>query len=181
MAWRETATGRRYYYQVRWVNGRPVPKYIGTGKIAEAAAAEDALRRVEREIRSRAWKEEVARQKSAQKAVLELFDLTDLLFRATLLTEGFHQHARSTWRDANMSQHPIPSPKEKSLSEKLRELICRAQRGDESVMPDLRQRARRGPQPMRSKGEIWRRWPYFRWFRSFPARIFTVASVCTGR
>jgi hypothetical protein len=34
--------GRRYYYRSRWVNGRDVKEYVGTGEAAELAAKLDA-------------------------------------------------------------------------------------------------------------------------------------------
>jgi hypothetical protein len=107
MAW-HTRGSRRYYYRSRWQNGRSVRLYVGTGPFAEAAAAMDAQRRVEREIQARAWRDEQARCEAAQVPLLELCRVTDLLAHAVLLAAGFHQHDRA-WRRKRVRKQQPPN------------------------------------------------------------------------
>ena len=95
MAWEQVGR-RRYYYHNQWVKGRSVRRYIGTGSVAEMAAAADDLRKLKRAL--------AARERQAEAPLLALCQLTDLLTRATLVTSGFHQHDRGTWRRCRDTQ-----------------------------------------------------------------------------
>ena len=103
MAW-HVEGGRSYYYRSQWIDGRPVRKYVGTGEVAEAVATADALRRVEREIQARRWREEQARREAAAALLLEIDRVADLVARAVLLAAGYHQHHHS-WRFARVRHH----------------------------------------------------------------------------
>ena len=89
--------GRRYYYRSRWVDGRPVREYVGTGAVAEAAATADNLRRVEREIQARQWRANQACRDAAAACLRKLDHVVELMVYATLYAAGYHQHDR-TWR-----------------------------------------------------------------------------------
>ena len=89
--------GRRYYYRYQRAEGRVHCHYVGTGPAAELAAAVDDYCRAERAARRADDREteraEQARQGPAETPLLKLCSLSDILFRATLLAAGFHQHA----------------------------------------------------------------------------------------
>src|SRR5262245_116663 len=97
MAWDQVGR-RRYYYRSEWVAGRSVRRYVGTGPVAELAAAADELRKLKRVIAAREQKAEQARHHQAEAPLLALCGLTDFLTRATLVTAGYHQHDRGAWR-----------------------------------------------------------------------------------
>ena len=96
MAW-EARGGRRYYTRSRRVNGRVVREYVGTGAVAELAAAADALRRADRRAAMEARRAEEAGWRAALGPLLELSRAADLMARAALLAGGYHRHFR-TWR-----------------------------------------------------------------------------------
>ena len=52
MVWEQVGS-RRYYYRSQWVKGRSVRRYVGTGLVAELAAAADELRKLKRVIAAR--------------------------------------------------------------------------------------------------------------------------------
>jgi hypothetical protein len=93
MGW-EIRGGRRYFTRSRKVHGKVVRQYVGGGGLGELVAAADALRRAE----AAAHQAEQARWEAALIPLLELCRVTDLLTHACLLANGFHQHARSSWR-----------------------------------------------------------------------------------
>jgi hypothetical protein len=97
MAWQQIGP-RRYYYRNQRVAGRSVRRYVGTGLVADLAAAADDLRKLKRVIAAREQKAEQARQHQAEAPLLALCRLTDLLTHATLVTEGYRQHDRGEWR-----------------------------------------------------------------------------------
>ena len=97
MAW-EARGSRRYYTRSKRVNGRVVREYVGTGAVAELAAAADALRRADRRAASEARRAEEARWRAALTPLVELCRAADLMARATLLAAGYHRHSRSSWR-----------------------------------------------------------------------------------
>jgi hypothetical protein len=96
MAW-EARGSRRYYTRSRRANGRVVREYVGTGPVAELAAAADALRRADRRAAAEARRAEEASWREALAPLLELSRAADLVARAALLAGGYHRHAR-TWR-----------------------------------------------------------------------------------
>jgi hypothetical protein len=98
MAWEARSRGRgRYYTRSRKVAGRVVREYIGTGAVAELAAAADALRRADRRAMMEARRAEQANWQAALAPLLELSRVADLMARAALLAGGYHRHSR-TWR-----------------------------------------------------------------------------------
>jgi hypothetical protein len=87
----------RFYTRSRKVAGRVVREYVGTGAVAELAAAADALRRADRRAAMEARRAEEAGWREALAPLLELSRVVDVVVRAALLSGGFHRHAR-TWR-----------------------------------------------------------------------------------
>jgi hypothetical protein len=88
----------RFYTRSRKVAGRVVREYIGTGPVAEIAAAADALRRADRRAAAEALRGEQARWRAALAPLLELSRAVDVVVRAALLAAGYHRHSRSLWR-----------------------------------------------------------------------------------
>jgi hypothetical protein len=97
MAWQQVGC-KRYYYRNQCVAGRSVRRYVGTGPVAELAAAADDLRKLKRVIAAREQKAEQARHHQSEAPLGALCRLTDFLTRATFVTAGYHQHDRGAWR-----------------------------------------------------------------------------------
>jgi hypothetical protein len=102
--------GRLYYFRYRKVNGRVTRQYIGTGPVAELAAAADALRRADRRAVAEALRAEQARWAEAAALLKELSCAADLLARAAFLTAGYRQHSRSSWRMRRHVHHDDSAP-----------------------------------------------------------------------
>ena len=101
MGWEYRAGGGPYYIRRQGVNGQR--EYCGKGPAAERAAAEDAVRRAERDA-CRAER----RQVEAMDAEVEVLHRTvDLLSKGVLIGAGFHQHNRGEWRKWRHGTHPI--------------------------------------------------------------------------
>ena len=88
----------RFYTRSKKVAGRVVREYVGTGAVAEIAAAADALRRADRRAAAEARRAEEASWQAALAPLLELSQVADLMARAALLAAGYHRHSRSSWR-----------------------------------------------------------------------------------
>ncbi len=98
MGWESRkGTSRRYYTRSRRVDGRVVREYVGSGPIAEAAAALDAARRCERAEQRRIHKEELTGVKALDEMVGEVARLSDRLVEAELTRAGYHKH-KGEWR-----------------------------------------------------------------------------------
>jgi hypothetical protein len=109
MAWEERGS-RRYYTRSRKVAGRVVREYVGAGPIGELAAAADSLRRAARRSAAEARRVEQDRWLAALAPLLELSRAVDVVVRATLLTAGYHQHSRSSWRRKRHVHHDDNAP-----------------------------------------------------------------------
>lgn len=99
VAW-ETRRGgtRRYYTRSVRREGRVVRQYVGTGPHAEAVAAADRERCVNREARRAAARSTLGRIAEADAKVKALCDTAEVAARAHLLMVGYHRHARGSWR-----------------------------------------------------------------------------------
>src|SRR5262245_13911127 len=87
----------RFYTRSRKVAGRVVREYVGTGPVAEIAAAADGLKRADRRAAVEARRAEQVNWQAALAPLMELSRVADLMARAALLAGGYHRHAR-TWR-----------------------------------------------------------------------------------
>lgn len=97
MAW-ETRNGRgRYYTRSKRIGGRVVREYIGTGAIADLAAALDAEERAEREEARAALRAEHAEAREVTEVLSDLEAVTRHAVFNVLHAEGFHRHKRQ-WR-----------------------------------------------------------------------------------
>ncbi|HZY90736.1 MAG TPA: hypothetical protein VFE78_38285 [Gemmataceae bacterium] len=99
MPWQQRGT-KRYFYCSERAGGRPVRRYVGAAgsPAVELAATADDLRRLGREIAARERHAERERQQEAERSLLELCALTDVLARAALVLAGYHRHDRGEWR-----------------------------------------------------------------------------------
>ena len=97
MGWESRGRGKRYYTRSRWVDGRVVREYVGSGTLAEIAALEDEHKRRQREEEAAFWKEEKERLEAGAAFVDELTEASEVLLRAQLLASGFHKH-KGQWR-----------------------------------------------------------------------------------
>jgi hypothetical protein len=89
---------KRYYYRSFRERGRVRTVYVGTGEVAEHAAAEDRARRAAR-----------AAEQAGLRAARQSFDgvdgvidraarATDAIARANLMFTGFYRQERGRWR-----------------------------------------------------------------------------------
>jgi hypothetical protein len=100
---------QRYFYKSLRFGRRTTRLYLGNGEAAEEAAAEIERRRVERQARADALRQDEERHAAAAAPLEELCELSDLLMRATLVGEGFHQHDRGEWRRRRHVHHDQPA------------------------------------------------------------------------
>lgn len=88
----------RYFYRMRRLNGRMTAEYLGRGRAAHQAAAEIEERRRRRHQQAQAVVDHEARYSDGLEALNELCQASDLLAKATLVANGYYQHARGAWR-----------------------------------------------------------------------------------
>jgi hypothetical protein len=89
---------RKYFYRAFRSSGRIVRQYLGSGSDAEKVAAEIQQRRQTRSAQTQLACQETTLHNKATAPLAELCELTDLLMRATLVSQGFRQHCRGAWR-----------------------------------------------------------------------------------
>lgn len=85
MGWETRSRGGRYYTRSRREGGRVVREYVGTGLIAELAAAQDAAERAERRAKREALRSRGDDDDEAEAAVDDLCRVTGVLVRASLV------------------------------------------------------------------------------------------------
>lgn len=96
MGW-ETRGNSRYYYRKRWINGRAVGEYVGTGYLAEVLAELDEHERQERQRAAAEWHAVVGDDRRLTSALDEIDELVRSAITAVLIANGFHTHRRQ-WR-----------------------------------------------------------------------------------
>ena len=97
MAWEQRGTQRYYYRSVRR-NGHVTKDYLGTGPLAALSAAEDAERHAQRHTAAEAWHQEQAALDALERQIDAWWDMSTVLLKTTLYTEGYYQHDRGEWR-----------------------------------------------------------------------------------
>lgn len=138
----------RYYTRSKKVNGRVVREYVGKGRIGELAAQLDAFDRERRQTARESRRAKLNELKSLDSPLEELDALVTVLARAALLAAGYHQHRRGEWRrrrvcsqmrksKKNPAMRPLTEVTTKEKGGAL-QILQRAQRGDESTLPELR-------------------------------------------
>ena len=96
MAW-EQRGNRRYYYRKRRAGRRVVSEYVGSGELAETAAALHALERESRRARRRRWAAICAFDAQVDQAC----DLIQALAHGALLATSHRLH-KGQWRKARL-------------------------------------------------------------------------------
>jgi len=96
MAW-EQRGNRRYYYRKRRAGRRVVSEYVGSGELAEAAAALRVLKRESRLARRRRW----AAIRAFDAPVDRACDLVQALASGLLLVTGHRLH-KGQWRKTRL-------------------------------------------------------------------------------
>jgi hypothetical protein len=144
MGWEKR--GRYLYYLVRRkVAGRVQTTFMGRGPEAEVAASLDLLRRQQREEDRRRRRAEQAQWEDADDALARVIAATRLLVRATLRGAGYHQHQRGAWRRRRGRREETMSTHQSTMEqltaeeqERLYALLEKAQKGDSSVVEELK-------------------------------------------
>ena len=98
MSWEQRARGGRYYTRSKREGGRVVREYVGTGPVAELAAAQDAELRDAHRQQLKERRAEREHFQAAEDRLVEFCALADALARGALLLAGYHQHDRGQWR-----------------------------------------------------------------------------------
>ena len=98
MAWETRARGGAYYTRSHKIAGQVYREYVGTGPLAELAAAEDELHREAREQALADRRTERERLAALDGPLLALDARVEALYRAALLVAGYHRHQRGDWR-----------------------------------------------------------------------------------
>src|SRR4051794_9120309 len=94
--------GRSYYSRFERRGGVVRRVHIGSGPVAQLAAALDARRRAERLERDQAWRTEEARHAAADGALGSFTGRVDEMVRGTLESAGYYRHDRGEWRRRRM-------------------------------------------------------------------------------
>jgi hypothetical protein len=96
MGWEERA-GRRYFYRKRRHGRRVCSEYVGSGQLAEAIAALDAIER-EQSALARIEEQDRCSAQGALDALLDQFlVLTRMIASDALVAQGYRQH-HGQWR-----------------------------------------------------------------------------------
>jgi hypothetical protein len=97
MAWEQRGPQTYYYRSVRR-QGRVTKEYVGTGPLSVLVAAEEAERRAQRQAEAETWRQEQAALDALDQQIDAWWDMSTVLLKATLYTEGYYQHDRGKWR-----------------------------------------------------------------------------------
>ncbi len=96
----------RYFYRNVWAEGRSVRRYMGCGAVAELAATLHAQEQVRKELGAREWKATQEQVAQAVDLLRELCRGSDILARASLMAQGFHNPTRGRWRKRRARDQP---------------------------------------------------------------------------
>jgi hypothetical protein len=97
MGWEKRGRGTRYYTRSRWVDGRVVREYVGSGSRGKIAALEDECKRRQREMEAAFRKEERERLEVSAAFLEELEEAAEVLVRANLVGAGYRKR-KGQWR-----------------------------------------------------------------------------------
>jgi hypothetical protein len=97
MGWENRERGGRYYTRSRKVDGRVVRGYVGSGLIGELAARFDEAEREKRKIEAAMVRLESERIEALVAPVVELCEVVEVLYRATLVDGGYRRY-QGKWR-----------------------------------------------------------------------------------
>ena len=111
MSWIQRGPHTYYYRSVRH-GGRVTKEYLGTGPLAELAAAADVEQREERDAARAVWRQERADLEALDQQLDAWWNASRVLLTATLYTEGYYQHDRGEWRKRADREGDGPTPRE---------------------------------------------------------------------
>ena len=137
MGW-QGRDSRRYFYLARRRNGRQENVYIGKGPVAELAAAkleEDKSRRIQVRNEIRTARDEL---RALDSLIATVDQGVARLLEATLLGQGYYRDAIVDGGVHDVSEH-FQVTDEPPVVEDLNSLVKRARKGDETVLPQLRE------------------------------------------
>ena len=97
MGWENRERGGRYYTRSRRVDGRVVREYVGGGLMGELAARFDEAEREKRKIEAAIVRLESERIEALVAPVVELCEVVEVLYRATLVDGGYRRY-QEKWR-----------------------------------------------------------------------------------
>jgi hypothetical protein len=107
MSWDEKRKGGpRYYYRSQRTDRGTVKQYFGRGPRGERQARLDEQRRQQRQAQLEDFLDEMRRVAPAEDMLREIRYFTNLLVRAMLLLNGYHQH-KGQWRKWRRGHGPI--------------------------------------------------------------------------
>ena len=139
--------GCTFYVRSLRRGGKVTSEYVGSGVLALGAARSDAERREARAIEAAAWHRERSRLEAAERMLADLCRGAILIAHAALEARGFHQHKRQWRRKRRMSETtettPAISPESDEMTstdmDEVLQIMKRAQKGDQEVLPRLRE------------------------------------------
>ncbi len=145
MGW-EVRNKIRVYYRSVKVAGKVRKEYWGSGPEAALVAALDADALARRVRQASMFRAEVELVRAADADAVCFAKFVSDVAHAALTAAGFHQHARGHWRrrrGMDVPKKPDPGSKDTNRtgggSDKLRDLLSRAVRGDLATLPGLRE------------------------------------------
>ncbi len=96
MAW-EDRKGKSYYYSAQRIEGRVQKLYLGRDPMAGRMASAEASERRRRREQMEAWRARRERLEALMALIGELCEAVEVLTRAHLLANGYHE-AKGQWR-----------------------------------------------------------------------------------
>lgn len=176
MGWESRKGKGRYYTRSLRVGQRIVRQYVRVGEAERAAREDEERRRQKRQTRQRE-RIELARLREISDRMEDYYRRVNAILESTLARAGYRRHNRGAWRKTRRSKSEegasmaeerreagpeqertateTPAWKRQRLSVEEREIVIRAQKGDESARAEMREIiARHGPHGMRPLGEI---------------------------
>jgi hypothetical protein len=100
----ETRGGKQYYYQVRRVHGRLVKSYVGSGPVAEQAAADVARRQQERADAKRLCLEFETRLQAFRSDFEAFWSHSEQILQLAFMAANYHRR-KGEWRRRRESSH----------------------------------------------------------------------------
>ena len=128
--------GRSYLYRRVRKGGKVTSEYAGSGDFATLAGRLEALEREERRRELAEERNERDRLEAEDSPVAEMFHRVEIIARAAREAAGYHRHRRSEWRKRRTMKD---APKSDPSKVHTREILDRAQAGDETTRPIIRE------------------------------------------
>ena len=145
MPWK-VRDGSLYYYRSIRRGGRVASEYVGRGEVADLVAKADAARWAQGRRRAEAWRAERTRLDDVDRSQTMRFALVEALVGMALESAGYRRHNRGEWRArrmGNKARTPAiakpEAPPGRVGREEAIEVLRRAERGDKSALPRLRE------------------------------------------